>query len=106
MFIQKLWTHDFPWDDVLPGDLTDEWTEISRDLDQAKKTVINRYILDRHNTNDYELHVFSDASMKAYGAVAFLKHAHDTSFIVSNSHSHTTSAECLASVLHKSCPME
>ena len=85
MFIQKLWTHDFRWDDVLPGDLTDEWTEISRDLDQAKKTVINRYILDRHNTNDYELHVFSDASMKAYGAVAFLKHAHDTSFIVSKS---------------------
>jgi ribonuclease HI len=86
IFIQNLWTMNLHWDEQLNETLVTEWNEICTDMDKTRSTAIKPWYLstDKQST-EYELHVFADASMKAYGAVAYLKCENETSFIISKS---------------------
>ena len=88
IFIQKLWQLNLEWDKPLNEELVDEWKIIHGELDSIRKITIQRpYFSNDINSNElsHELHVFADASPKAYGVVVYLKHGSTTAFVMSKS---------------------
>ena len=72
VFMQTLWQLRIGWDEPLDTALQEEWNIILTDLQQLSGLAINRRYFQAFITEEMQLHVFVDASMKAYGAVAFL----------------------------------
>ena len=70
-YLQKLWQLNFSWDYSFENhkDLVEEWDYILGNLQDALKASFKRS-LDTYD--NVELHIFSDASNKSYGAVAYL----------------------------------
>ncbi|XP_071581069.1 uncharacterized protein [Temnothorax nylanderi] len=73
IFMQRLWTLKCDWDDVLPGDLLEQWREYHSQLPRLKLISIPRWTNYGSNIADCEIHGFSDASTKAYAAVVYLR---------------------------------
>ncbi|CAH2102097.1 unnamed protein product [Euphydryas editha] len=72
IFIQKLWKSGLNWDDILLPDLQKEWRKFKSELIKITDIVIPRWMgISRRHI--FELHVFADASQKAYSAVVYLK---------------------------------
>ena len=69
IFIQSLWQNHYGWDDPLSGSFCDEFNEICNCLSDVHKITFNRFVI---VPNICMLHIFCDASMKAYGAVAYV----------------------------------
>jgi Pao retrotransposon peptidase len=69
LFTQSLWQEKFGWDDILPENITNQWTSIEKELPMLGKIEIPRYI--EGETEDLELHGFCDASERAYAAVVY-----------------------------------
>ncbi|XP_002735894.1 uncharacterized protein LOC100369374 [Saccoglossus kowalevskii] len=87
-FIQKLWKAGLFWDTPISADLTEEWGNIRQNLDSVKGTTVNRIFFTDSNTetDEYELHVFADASKTtAHGAVVYLKNGNHTSIVIAKS---------------------
>ncbi|XP_064629239.1 uncharacterized protein LOC135488534 [Lineus longissimus] len=85
IFIQELWTHKLDWDEPLPDELNHTWRRLSQELSTVTQScAIDRKYFDCQNTSNdlYKLHVFADASPKAYGAVAYLKCGGCTSLVM------------------------
>ena len=64
------------WDLTLREDLIIEWTALLSNLKQLKSVELPRFYLkdfSLDNINGIEMHGFSDASLKAYGCVIYLK---------------------------------
>ena len=73
LFMQKLWQLHIAWDEPLDAVIKDEWTAIVNNIQQLHKLTINRrFFQSVFNPETATLHVFADASTRAYGAVAFL----------------------------------
>lgn len=70
--IQSLWRRGVGWDEKLPDDLHKEWTEFMEAMDGIDRIRVPRWIAVT-NQQSVELHVFADASEKAYGAVAYIR---------------------------------
>ncbi|XP_068211787.1 uncharacterized protein [Palaemon carinicauda] len=68
IFLQDLWKQQLIWDDLLSVPLLEQWNELSKDLEKSLSISFSR------GTNlektDY-LHIFCDASVTAYGCVAY-----------------------------------
>ena len=79
IFLQGLWVLKTDWDQPLEGELIHQWHSLREDLYRVSKLEIPRAVT-RQNTA--ELHIFSDASNKAYGACAFICHNGETSLIM------------------------
>ena len=75
------------WDKPLNEELVDEWKIIHGELDSIRKITIQRpyFSNDINSELSHELHVFADASPKAYGVVVYLKHGSTTAFVMSKS---------------------
>ena len=73
------------WDDPLDEDFNIRWSQVATDIEEgAKVLMIRRYSV--MSTNQCMcLHVFADASMKAYGAVAYLQSAKQVDFVLAKS---------------------
>ena len=85
IFIQELWERGFEWDEPLPDDIQKQWLDISQDLaDSTHIQVQSRYfpLLPSWPSNAV-LHVFVDASIKAYGTVAYLTSGPHTTMVMS-----------------------
>jgi len=83
LFIQTLWQKQLQWDEPLEPDLCEQWQSIISDIKQLPQFHVNRrYFTTTYESNSVQLHVFADASTKAYGAVAFLKLQQETSFVM------------------------
>ena len=83
LFIQRLWQLRIMWDEPLDKDHLDVWTAVLTDICKAADTSIER----RFFTTDFsepsvQLHVFADASTKAYGAAAFFSRPDQTTFVM------------------------
>ncbi|XP_064632760.1 uncharacterized protein LOC135491050 [Lineus longissimus] len=77
MFLQKLWSHQLDWDEPLPADLREQWIALRQELSIVRNTcVIRPYFNSMPSDASYELHVFCDASAKAYGGVVYLRQIH------------------------------
>ena len=83
LLMQKLWQHRIEWDEPLSSELHAEWQTIVKDIKQLPHFYICRpYFTATFDTHGIELHLFADASVKAYGSVAFLMLQQQTSFIM------------------------
>ena len=74
----------FDWDDVLPNDIKERWHELQCDLDETVKTRFPRYYFSpgKGSTEHTSVHVFVDASKKAYGACAYIMRGSHTSIVM------------------------
>ncbi|XP_035213352.1 uncharacterized protein LOC118187271 [Stegodyphus dumicola] len=72
LLLQKLWLRKLPWDSELPSDLNDEWSRWCSELSELSNISVPRFVLDSSDEN-IEIHVFSDASQKSYGAAVYIK---------------------------------
>ncbi|XP_064638311.1 uncharacterized protein LOC135494326 [Lineus longissimus] len=84
-FIQKLWSRDIGWDQPIPNDLVETWSELSHELNAATKTWIRRKYFDSvdKSKDSFELHVFGDANPESYGAGVYLKRGRDCKLVMS-----------------------
>ena len=74
--LQELWTRGFDWDETFDDDIKQRWQEWCSEIKQLVDLSIPRYFFQNDILNDnVQLHIFCDASLKAYGAVAFFRYA-------------------------------
>lgn len=74
--IQDLWERKIPWDERLPPDIEKEWNQWCTELYLLERLKIPRLVLEssKEDKQDIlEIHTFSDASKRAYGAAAFIR---------------------------------
>ena len=91
--LQQLWTLKYDWDDPLKGTELDTWEAWLSELQDLELTEVPRSYKPHNADEDivmYELHVFTDASEIAFGAVAYLRlvrsdGAPSTAFVMSRS---------------------
>ncbi|CAG2233939.1 unnamed protein product [Mytilus edulis] len=80
ILIQDLWKGGYDWDELLPHTLQSEWTRLAQDIETATETTFSRHYFDEiSESSGKTLHVFVDASMKAYGAGHFTGNGKDKS---------------------------
>ncbi|GFY79061.1 integrase catalytic domain-containing protein [Trichonephila inaurata madagascariensis] len=74
--MQKIWLLGVEWDESLPEDIISLWAAWCEEVPQLTNFSIPRsYFSDPlvNNFKTLELHLFSDASTKAYGTIAYLR---------------------------------
>ena len=71
ILFQELWLLNLQWDDQLPQNLMQWWTNARLDLQNITKLSLPRYVPNFEPR--IELHGFSDASTKAYSAVVYCR---------------------------------
>lgn len=86
LLLQELWKKKVPWDEPLDHDTSHNWSHIATDVEEAAKVVLPRRYFDISSNQPIYLHVFADASKRAYGAVANLQNAAgNTTFVMAKS---------------------
>ena len=85
LLLQQLWQKKLPWDNSLPSEHQQLWQTLSQDLQQLHTISIPRCYWKNGSSTDapVELHIFCDASTKAYSSVAYFQQSNKTSFIIS-----------------------
>ncbi|KAL0171399.1 hypothetical protein M9458_031710, partial [Cirrhinus mrigala] len=77
VIVQQLWAKNRNWDDPqLPEDLQQAWKAWEAELQYLPGVVLPRCYTPSsmdHPAVTHEIHIFTDASEKAYGAVAYLR---------------------------------
>ncbi|OXA55241.1 Pro-Pol polyprotein [Folsomia candida] len=74
MIIQKCWTSETGWDDVIPEETREFWRKWLEELQNITKFQLPRCLSPNlSKSQDNQLHVFGDASEEAYGAVVYLR---------------------------------
>ena len=83
ILIQTLWKRGVDWDEPLDDVLAQEWFLILKDIVSVSDIMIPRqYFLCESNIYNAELHLFCDASMKAYGTIAFFHQGDESTFVM------------------------
>ncbi|XP_014904475.1 uncharacterized protein LOC106957601 [Poecilia latipinna] len=89
---QEMWEKGLNWDEPLPTDLAEKWEQWCVELPLLHLVSIPRWYHTEINKESHtvKLHVYCDASEKAYGAVAYLQGQNNlgetiTSFVASKS---------------------
>ena len=81
LLIQELWQQQ------LSPELTSQWHEVARNIEAAATTTLPRCFFpssEMQSTTPY-LHVFADASPKAYGAVSYITSGNQCSLVMAKS---------------------
>ena len=74
LFLQQLWEGQIGWDDPAPEDVIVDWKLWRSELPSLTEHPIQRCYFRRHLKRiSVQLHGFADASMKAYGAVVYIR---------------------------------
>jgi len=82
ILIQKVWLQHIDWDEPLRTELAKEWQGIAEDLALLHQTIVKQQYFDKFNSAEVQIRVFSDASIKAFGAVVYLCSNTDTTFVI------------------------
>ena len=81
--MQDIWQLNVDWDEPLDGEIKERWLNIAQDIKQSTHfTIPRRYFSFQPADVTTQLHVFVDASPKAYGAAAYLRQDDQTSFVM------------------------
>lgn len=80
---RAIWLSGIDWDDRLPGYLIDKWHEYNRSIADLDRISIPRWLHTETNVT-IQLHVFTDASELAMGAVAYFRVTHQDGSITMN----------------------
>ncbi|XP_055714189.1 uncharacterized protein LOC129808439 [Phlebotomus papatasi] len=71
LILQVMWKHELGWDQPIPNHILVEWMRSSKALPPIKALTIPRWISNMSGSILREVHIFTDASSYAYGAVAY-----------------------------------
>lgn len=70
--LQEIWKmKKFDWDDPLPEEIKNTWIKLFADIESLQHVEFPRCLKPSITTGPSELQVFADASISAYGAVAY-----------------------------------
>ena len=69
LFLQSLWQQNLNWDSQLNEDLSKTWFDITINITQATAMAFPCQCINMVISTDLKLHIFTDASPHAYGAV-------------------------------------
>ena len=72
IIIQALWQLQITWDEEVPKELRDHWLKFAEKIEVINEMKIKRQVL-VEQAEVIELHGYSDASEKAYGACVYLR---------------------------------
>ena len=72
LLIQELWKRNIDWDELIWLDILTRWNIWKQSIQNLNDVKIERWYKS-FSTHPVELHIFADASEKAYGAVAYIK---------------------------------
>uniref|UniRef100_A0A0A1WIS4 RNA-directed RNA polymerase n=1 Tax=Zeugodacus cucurbitae TaxID=28588 RepID=A0A0A1WIS4_ZEUCU len=72
LYIQKLWSLQSSWDNLLSEDLQKEWMQFIENLNLIENVRIPRWI-GTYMDSQIQIHGFCDASERAYAAVIYIK---------------------------------
>ena len=82
LFMQQLWQQKLNWDQPIPSKLTATWNNVVTNLAQTPNLAIPRRYLQFKTEQPLTLHVFVDASMKAYGTTIYICQGMQSSFVI------------------------
>jgi len=85
LLIQELWKRQVGWDEPLDDEFTSRWSQVAADIEAVAGIVMSRRYSVMCTDQCVNLHVFADASMKAYGAVAYLQSAEQVDLVMAKS---------------------
>ena len=71
IFIQLLWKAKKSWDTPLDDSEAQKWSHLMADQDSSQIAIPRRIVM--NDCDEFELHVFADASGDAYAAAAYLR---------------------------------
>ncbi|GIX89748.1 hypothetical protein CDAR_245561 [Caerostris darwini] len=90
--MQEIWERGLDWDSKLPEDLESKWKKWCAEIEVLGEMKTERCYFSRvvGKMDSVEIHIFSDASIVAYGAVAYFRYVNlrgevGTSFVMSKS---------------------
>jgi hypothetical protein len=69
---QDTWSRGMEWDEILPPDLGTRWHRWVATLPSSSDILIPQWV-GTSDKDSYEIHVFCDASERAYGAVFYVR---------------------------------
>ena len=70
--MKQIWLLEVPWDKSPPENINQQWIELAESITQLSNIRIKRHFM-IDNPVDIQLHGFSDASYKGYGAVVYIR---------------------------------
>ncbi|KAF8795015.1 hypothetical protein HNY73_002917 [Argiope bruennichi] len=76
--LQEIWERGMNWDDDLPEDLRLKWITWCNEIRTLKEIVIPRNCLQDCGKRLAEIHIFCDASLRAYGATSYTRYVDNT----------------------------
>lgn len=82
MLLQQLWLNKLSWDEPLPDIISVAWREILDGLPHLNKIKVPRCVIHDDDVQRIELHIFSDASEKAYGACVYVRSVSQTGSVL------------------------
>lgn len=83
MFMQELWKLRYDWDESLPLQIHTAWMKYRSELEHLKHLYIPRHLFDNSPLPSFiQLHGFSDASEKGYGAALYIRSKTHSGFCV------------------------
>lgn len=84
ILLQSLWLTGLYWDDKLPTDLINNWSDYRGQLKTLEKLKIPRWLQSAPVGQSLQLHCFTDASIQAYAAVVYLRIVNPDGTIITN----------------------
>jgi len=81
--IQTLWKKGVDWDEPLDNVLCQEWLSIFKDIVSVSDLrILHQYFQEESRMCDAKLHILCDASIKAYGTIAFFHQGEESTFVM------------------------
>ena len=81
ILMQDLWLEKLKWDEILPESFRRRWTHLLAQVNKSRFSFQRSYF--KSSSAVRNLHLFVDASVRAYGVVAYLVHERSVSLIYS-----------------------
>lgn len=72
LIMQKLWHEKVDWDDPVSDSIRSQWHTLQQQWIQTSPPTIQRFVIPT-GSNNIQLHGFSDASSRAYGACVYVR---------------------------------
>ena len=84
VLFQELWkVKGLGWDSIVPGSVRASWNSFIEDLQHLSLIKVPRYYFQPGQIVNQQLHVFGDACLTAYGAVAYMRITYADGLVVS-----------------------